>query len=53
MRVRGARAQYSPLRPRFTDSVPLPVKTISMGSQCTLAATCSRASSSIRFAFWP
>ena len=48
-----ARAQYSPLIARFTDSVPPEVNTTSIGSQPREAATCSRASSSIRFAFWP
>ncbi len=52
MRCPG-RAQKSPLMPRLTASVPPPVKTTSIASQPSVAATCSRASSSIRLAFCP
>ena len=46
-------AHQSPLMARLTASVPLPVKTTSMPSAPRVAATCSRASSSSRFACWP
>ena len=56
MRGRDAcalRAQYSPFTARLIDSVPPEVKTTSIGSQPSVAATASRASSSIRLACWP
>jgi hypothetical protein len=47
------RAHHRPLTPRFTASVPPPVKVTSTESAPTEAATRSRASSSMRLAFCP